>query len=798
MKFLINIARAAESQVVSCSGSDCDLCALLETVSNVYNFILVISFAIAVLILIISGAGYLMSGGNRAKTQKSLLFLRNGLIGFSIVLLGWLVVQSVVKMVGYENAGGWWQFQCAEDKGLTDSSQSGSYFPSFYDNLKIYPDLTAFLKSGDEQAKIKGPMEALSLSNQLKGLKNGETLRFLAPVRLGSIDGTKDLFLPMLTVSKNGDSLNLDNTGEYWNLIQNMYPKAKAKISSSSEQQLLDKLLGTDSLTDSQSLIDGAGNSLGGDSDSDFSSLYKTIADTLSSSLEQGDRSQVNDFSENLSDSSLSELIALAGSYNQGDSSNATDQMIGNLTSQVLKMVSTVMVEKGSSVGGILSVDSLCQNPNSGDWIKNGCNKDDDEDDVINGEDRCPNTPGEERSLINRTKGSQYQGCSCSDLGSVEMQCPPDQCVGDNWVSYPIGSQVCEEGKLVTYSCKPVSQEFSPDCFENPELIQSGQENDNSNKLSEGDSTGDPWTSGKDSRSSDPFTSKSDKNNASANGTQKNQSGTSSKASSPTKKAPDRQIIDDRSKPPSNIGSIPPGSGNSGGGPMGNGTPEAIKNALREIDKVDHLRYESVFMYVNRIRNIGFSGGMSAGCTGTIWVSFSLWKDGMEGVIIHETTHNAHACNTSWGWGNSATSERIAVASEMGSLCRKEGHEDMAEFPGQREGKTYMGKEVRGYIARKQTVVSPPGNLGTSAFRGPLAYAFSYGNTTRGPYHYGEDNSGIVLGLTKGEEEVQKMINVLRRQQIKDGKTRCFSKPTADLPPVDLCDKPGIPEIVIK
>lgn len=764
--------------VVSCTGANCGVCSAMETVSNLYNYFLVICFVVAVLILVIAGFTYISSGGSRVKTQKALNLLKNGIIGFSIIILGWLIIQTVIKITGYQNAGSWWQFQCGTEGG-TGSPSNPSLFSDYYQNMKVYPDINAFIKSGQKQGKIKGPVDALSIASQLKSLEDGEILRLLAPINLNSINGKEDSYLPLMTVSKNGDNLNLDSTGEYWNLIQNLYPKVKDKLSSSSDQELLNKLLGTANLTDNRNLIDGNGDALDA-SNAELTNLYKSLADSLGA-VSDGDRSATGTSNQaDLQNASLSELIALAQSY-QGGNSTATDQMIGKLTSEVLKLVSTVVVEKDTTAD-TGTFNPLCQNPNSGDWIKNGCNKDSDGDKVVDGEDRCPNTSAAEKTQVNKTKG-KYYGCSCSQIGDVPKNCPPDQCVGDNWATYPTGNRTCKDGKLEAYTCQPVNRNYDETCVDPNVIADTGTNNwtnQNDNSAWSGNSNSN-WNINNNS-----YFQSSNKNNTNRNpntNAPKSNSGLGSGTGGKGKTSDDFS----NKKPGPDV---PSGDGNGGwDSPAGKGDIESIKKALRRIHEKDPLRYEMIFRFVRTIARTGFSGGLCYGC-GYIESSASLPIGIVDQIIAHEATHSMHACVTGWGGFSSAQLERIACANEMGSVCRREGHEDMVEFPRQSTNIEYKGKEVRGYVARRLGKVNPSGDLGTSAFSWPISYAYGYGDTTMGPFHYGDHDANLVLGLI-GKEE-----NVIRKGM--ESTAKCLSKPTKDLPPVEACDKEGIPEINLR
>ena len=80
MDKIINLARAAEGEIVSCAGPDCGVCAFLETLVNGYNFVLGVSFAVAVFILVIAGFAYIFSVGKKSVLARSKQFLRFGVL----------------------------------------------------------------------------------------------------------------------------------------------------------------------------------------------------------------------------------------------------------------------------------------------------------------------------------------------------------------------------------------------------------------------------------------------------------------------------------------------------------------------------------------------------------------------------------------------------------------------------------------------------------------------------------------------------------------------------------------------
>jgi len=896
MNIFTEIAQAAEnSMVVSCTGSDCGACSLLETVSNVYNFFLAVSFAVAVFVLVVAGASYLISGGNRSKLQKSLYLLKGGLAGFALIILGWLVIQSVIKVAGYSNAGNWWQFQC----GLEGKSAAGE-IPSqneYQQSLRTFPDLAAFLKSGEKQAKLTGPIDVSAFSGQLKGLKNGEKLHFLAPARIGSAGGEENSYLPLFSVKKEGDGLSLDNVGEYWNLIQNQWGKTGDQSNlSSSNQATLDGLLGTDSWTDDRSPITSGGETIGSSSNSDPSSLYAALAQVLGTYSQGGDRSLTGSGQENISGSSLSDLIAMAANYEGSGEQNTTDQLISLLTVETLRLVSTVMVDKeeadsifassswrcvesgGEWVNGscscsdqsVLGQDEVCHvssdlegncTGSGGEWKKsdgelspspacgsqesawsgifnsisndnsseradisqvisdkNYCqcadatcldaagfcrneNRDDDGDKIANAEDRCPNTPTEEKNGVNKTTGSKYYGCGCSEIGMVQKECPASQCVGNNWAVYPSGKQDCRDGELLAYSCQPVESGYDENCAATEaynsanRAAQSGGGSNSNNNTSFNNSS--IWESSNNNSSYGAYNSNSNyiggRSTSSSGGKGANQGGNKGNLG----KGDTGKIADNWDK--SGSGSGRTGMGDSNDWGQSYAGSEGVKKAFKRIYDRDKLRYLMLFKYTKFIRNQGGGGGMAGGLTwgcGQYSVTFGSGIRILDRIIMHEGTHSADFCNGTIG--DIPGAEYVATGNEMGSVGR------IKESPGQKEevkvadAKLNAGRigndrlEVRGYGSRIiNTDIDPQGDMNPSMLGADASYAKGY-KSSSGNWTYGWVPGGEAYTLRLSDNEHNRVLRIVETIDQRN----CMTRPPEDLP--QLTEESGYKESQLK
>jgi len=111
--------------IVSCQGENCNVCGGMETVSNLYNYLTGISLILAILILVIAGFFYLGCAGNQEKLTRSRLFARSAILGFGLILLGWMAIHTVALVFGFKNAGSWWQFQCTTEKPVETQNPAG-------------------------------------------------------------------------------------------------------------------------------------------------------------------------------------------------------------------------------------------------------------------------------------------------------------------------------------------------------------------------------------------------------------------------------------------------------------------------------------------------------------------------------------------------------------------------------------------------------------------------------------------------------------------------------------------------
>lgn len=120
------IANAAEESgnnngngsIVSCNGMDCDICKLLETISNLFNWLTWTSFAVAVLFIVVGGFIYIGSKGNENWMFQAKRTVIWAISGFAFILVAWLAIQITFRIVGVSDQSLWQKFECLSDAAL--------------------------------------------------------------------------------------------------------------------------------------------------------------------------------------------------------------------------------------------------------------------------------------------------------------------------------------------------------------------------------------------------------------------------------------------------------------------------------------------------------------------------------------------------------------------------------------------------------------------------------------------------------------------------------------------------------
>lgn len=70
-----------------------------EVIGDVVNFLLYISGAIAILVIVMAGVIYVLSAGNQVSVDKAKKMIIGGVVGLVVVLLSLVIVETIVSFV---------------------------------------------------------------------------------------------------------------------------------------------------------------------------------------------------------------------------------------------------------------------------------------------------------------------------------------------------------------------------------------------------------------------------------------------------------------------------------------------------------------------------------------------------------------------------------------------------------------------------------------------------------------------------------------------------------------------------
>lgn len=110
--FRPTVAQAAEGLVTCQEGGACSFCHLMEMVNGIVEWLIVIVVLFTILMMAYAGFLLIFSAGNRASLEQGKQLFFNGIIGMLIMLAGWTMVDTVIKLLVGGNLGMWNEVQC--------------------------------------------------------------------------------------------------------------------------------------------------------------------------------------------------------------------------------------------------------------------------------------------------------------------------------------------------------------------------------------------------------------------------------------------------------------------------------------------------------------------------------------------------------------------------------------------------------------------------------------------------------------------------------------------------------------
>ena len=104
---------AAAQGFVPCSGTDCEMCHLVEMGNSILQWLIVVLSVVAGLIFAFAGLKLVTSGGNPGAKDAAKSMFVNVIVGYLLVLASWLIVDTLMKMlVDDAQVGPWNRVAC--------------------------------------------------------------------------------------------------------------------------------------------------------------------------------------------------------------------------------------------------------------------------------------------------------------------------------------------------------------------------------------------------------------------------------------------------------------------------------------------------------------------------------------------------------------------------------------------------------------------------------------------------------------------------------------------------------------
>ncbi len=103
----------AQEGLVSCVGGDaCGFCELVTMVNTLVELLVIVITTFTVLLIAFAGFRLITSGGDASALQDAKKYLINAIIGIMIMLAGWTIVDTFLKLIAGGDLGVWNATSC--------------------------------------------------------------------------------------------------------------------------------------------------------------------------------------------------------------------------------------------------------------------------------------------------------------------------------------------------------------------------------------------------------------------------------------------------------------------------------------------------------------------------------------------------------------------------------------------------------------------------------------------------------------------------------------------------------------
>jgi hypothetical protein len=162
--------------LVPCGGPgepECQSCHVVQLISQVLAWLVVVLGVLAAIMIVVSGLRMVLSVGNTAAKESAKKTISNMLIGYALVLAGWMLVDTVMKMLlddASATYGVWNVVQCTTQPYAIQWSRT----TASGDNVATLPPaavatrVTAIASSGSLQTDIINAAKAAGITDPAK------------------------------------------------------------------------------------------------------------------------------------------------------------------------------------------------------------------------------------------------------------------------------------------------------------------------------------------------------------------------------------------------------------------------------------------------------------------------------------------------------------------------------------------------------------------------------------------------------------------------------------------------------
>jgi len=421
----------AQDEVVTCNGLDCSVCSLLETISNAFGILLTISFALSILFIILGGYLYI-TANDKEKAKK---FIQYSIIGFSAVLISFLVVNFTLYSMGAKNQASWYNFECNIEKSEGDDDNSRKDTAYLNHGTGVIVDATSFASITYSEDRIaKFDLESLEAQEFLRDLLNADSRTRIKLLTATKGTGNNELI----------DYRNLDFG------FSSQEVDLRYELSKRANKYIGDEMLDTERKIEEIATIEIGDASINITGNNEYNNISGQFA--------WGDKKDLNTL-ERLIQTLLNklikdldvDLIGFTQDEERADVSKCVDSE-GEWTE--FRNVCTMEKEIYGNDVECSDVDKPvfgCKCPEGKNLVNNECissnfstSEDSDKDGVEDAYDLCFNTVS--GAKVDNDPSSKYFGCSCSQIDLEDVECPPSRCEGDDLYVYPeSGEGKCTE-----------------------------------------------------------------------------------------------------------------------------------------------------------------------------------------------------------------------------------------------------------------------------------------------------------------------------------------------------------------